>query len=253
MENSPLKIIAISSYMSHGSAGLKTMDGILGNALVPVPSTLLSATSNIQGSIKSNVDFEALLESSIKIGIQRGYHIILFCGYFCSPSQIDNTIDMIHRYRGHIKAIVVDPIMGDHGKTYVPMDVCTKLMELVPLANYLLPNKTELEIICKHYNCKPQPEALAKILKGAHIIATSMDQGAKTGIVIAHGNFSHIVTNPLINRKFGGTGDLFDAFFLKYHFMENHSPHKAVKKASAQVYKAIHCTLKGKQSLIMEL
>ena len=121
------KIIAISSLTCHGNAGLKPMMTVLGNHLIPVPSILLTATTNIPGFLKTETDFKTLLKGSLDLCRVLGYEVILFCGYFYKAYQIDYTLRMYETYRDIISQVIIEPILGDNNKLYVEKEILEKI------------------------------------------------------------------------------------------------------------------------------
>lgn len=70
-------------------------------------------------------------------------------GFLGSQEQIRIVADMIKDFRGEDTQVIVDPIMGDHGKaysTYTPQ-MCREMERLVRLADVVTPNVTEACIL----------------------------------------------------------------------------------------------------------
>ena len=79
-------------------------------------------------------------------------------GFLGSKEQVDIVIDFIKRFKNASSFVLVDPVMGDHGKlysTYTP-EMCAKMKELVQYADLMTPNLTELVTLVD----QPYPEKL---------------------------------------------------------------------------------------------
>lgn len=66
-------------------------------------------------------------------------------GFLGSEKQIQMVMEMIGDFRGEDTCVIVDPIMGDHGKpyaTYTPQ-MCREMEKLVRMADVVTPNMTE--------------------------------------------------------------------------------------------------------------
>lgn len=70
-------------------------------------------------------------------------------GFLGSKRQIDIVSDFIMDFRKEGSVVVVDPIMGDHGKTYATYtpEMCQEMKKLVMLADIVTPNLTEACIL----------------------------------------------------------------------------------------------------------
>ena len=73
----------------------------------------------------------------------------ILSGYLSSAEQIAFVIDFVNRFRTPETVVVIDPVMGDHGKIYraVTPEMCANMKQLVHLADVLTPNLTEACIL----------------------------------------------------------------------------------------------------------
>ncbi|MBR3602113.1 MAG: pyridoxamine kinase [Lachnospiraceae bacterium] len=73
----------------------------------------------------------------------------IISGYLGSKEQIDIVADFIKDFKKENTCVIIDPIMGDHGKTYsaYTSEMCLKMKELVKYADVLTPNITEACIL----------------------------------------------------------------------------------------------------------
>lgn len=67
-------------------------------------------------------------------------------GFLGSEKQIDIVIDFIKTFKQDNTFVLIDPVMGDHGKLYptYTLEMQRKMRELIPYATIMTPNLTEL-------------------------------------------------------------------------------------------------------------
>ena len=67
-------------------------------------------------------------------------------GFLGSERQIDIVIDFIKTFKKKHTFVLVDPVMGDHGKLYPTYTTAMqdKMRQLIPYATIMTPNLTEL-------------------------------------------------------------------------------------------------------------
>ncbi len=87
---------------------------------------------------------EAYVASWEKIGLKHGFDGIA-TGYLGSVRQIEIVKRFIREFSGEDTLVVVDPVMGDHGRLYsaYTVELCAELKKLVALADIVTPNLTE--------------------------------------------------------------------------------------------------------------
>ena len=87
---------------------------------------------------------EAYIESWEKIGLRKRFDGIA-TGYLGSVRQIEIVRRFVKEFSREGTLVIVDPVMGDHGRLYsaYTVELCTELRELVALANIITPNLTE--------------------------------------------------------------------------------------------------------------
>ena len=73
----------------------------------------------------------------------------VYSGFLGSERQIGVVENFICRFRGPDTVVVVDPVMGDHGKpyrTYTP-ELCGRMRDLAAQADVITPNLTEAALL----------------------------------------------------------------------------------------------------------
>lgn len=151
----------------------------------------------------------------------------IYSGFLGSERQIDVLRAFIARFRRPNTLVLVDPVMGDHGKpysTYTPA-LCQRMGALAEQADIITPNLTEAALLLEEpYEAVPSGEAgmaawLERLSLGGRrsvvITGVSLSDGEvgagcwdrETGRV----SFSQARQEP---AHFPGTGDLFASVLL---------------------------------------
>ena len=146
----------------------------------------------------------------------------IYSGFLGSERQIQIVTEFIRAFRERDTVVVVDPVMGDHGKlyqTYTP-GMCEGMAHLAEQADVIVPNLTEAalllgipyeELPTGESGCREIVERLSLngrrsvVLTGASTapeLTGAMCFDAKTGQV-------HSVQINRVPREFYGTGDVF--------------------------------------------
>ena len=146
----------------------------------------------------------------------------IYSGFLGSERQIQIVTEFIRAFRERDTVVVVDPVMGDHGKlyqTYTP-GMCEGMAHLAEQADVIVPNLTEAalllgipygELPTGESGCREIVERLSLngrrsvVLTGASTapeLTGAMCFDAKTGQV-------HSVQVDRVPREFYGTGDVF--------------------------------------------
>lgn len=145
-------------------------------------------------------------------------------GFLGSEDQIVMVSEFIKEFRKQDSVVLVDPVMADHGKVYssYTLNMCTRMKELVALADIITPNLTEACILT---DTVYQPEGFTE-QQLTSIIKKLAEMGPRkiviTGILLDQyiGNLiyeeGHI--ELLKVKKAGpfraGTGDLFASIII---------------------------------------
>lgn len=250
------KIVAISSFSCHGNAGLKPMMTVLMNHLIPVPSIILTATTNIPGFVKTETDFRTLLQGSLELCKTLDFDVVLFCGYFYKADQIDCTLELYHKYRDIISQVLIDPILGDHGKLYVEKEIMTRIPGLLSIASIAFPNVTEVALLTNINNDLNQNlNDLLITYPAITLIVKSIKKGRESiGIRILSNQMRFDYYHPYIDTNFGGTGDLLISYFLLHYLFKGQNITKSTKIAVRNTFKIIKNSIKkGSKELITKL
>lgn len=170
-------------------------------------------------------------------------------GFLGSSKQIEIVIDFIKTFKQKDTFVLIDPVMGDHGKlykTYTPQ-MQAKMRELIPYATILTPNLTELYALLdiEYPSEIPSYDELEKMCK------CLVDKGAKmivvTGInvknklinfVYEEGKKYRIVEVEKIGDERSGTGDVISGVIAGKYLLEQDF-YKSVEAAANFASKCI--------------
>ncbi|MEL7531328.1 MAG: bifunctional hydroxymethylpyrimidine kinase/phosphomethylpyrimidine kinase [Bacteroidota bacterium] len=239
-----MKVLCIHSLAIHGTASLKVMMRLLGTRLLPVASLYLSGLTNLKGIIKTQVDFEPLLQSSFDLARQRQEKLIVYIGYLGSAQQTHFIRQCLDKYQDLIEAVIVDPVSGDHGRAYVPAEVIEAWPELLERADWALPNFTELGIFSALDRFAERPveallDAFEKRFPNLNYLATSLPHPTDIKVCLHQAGQRAFFTHQLLNPHFGGTGDYFGANFVDALYLQKRSPQEAMQFAALQTLACI--------------
>ena len=151
----------------------------------------------------------------------------IYSGFLGSAGQIDRIEAFFRRFRRPDTLVLVDPVMGDHGRpyrTYTP-ELCARMRELAAQADVITPNQTEAALLLgEDYDARPRDEAGLR----AWLERLSMDGRRSvvlTGLSLAPGSLgagsfdrdTGEISFPMARQvpaHFPGTGDLFASVLL---------------------------------------
>jgi len=147
----------------------------------------------------------------------------IYTGFMGSREQIGLTAKLISDFKGPETAVVVDPVMGDHGRayrTYTP-EMCAAMGELAARADVITPNRTEAAILLgadyedvrldNEVDCRRWAEALSRD-GSCSVVLTGVSRGEdRLGAVCfdRETGETRLVLAPRVRESFHGTGDLF--------------------------------------------
>ena len=219
------RVAAIHDMSGFGRCSLTVAIPILstmGLQCCPLPTAFLSThTGGFEGFTFLDMTDEmpkvARHWKSLDLGFQA-----IYSGFLGSERQIGMVADFIRDFRSPETIVVIDPVMGDHGKvyqTYTPA-MCAGTARLARQADVITPNLTEAALLLDMpYEALPSGEAGCReiverlslegqrsvVLTGASCepdLTGAMCFDAKTGRTEA-------VQTRRVPQEFHGTGDVF--------------------------------------------
>lgn len=167
----------------------------------------------------------------------------IYSGFLGSERQIQIVSDFIRDFKQPDTVVVVDPVMGDHGKvyqTYTPA-MCEGMAHLAEQADVIVPNLTEAALLLGiPYGALPKGEA------GCREIVERLSLDGRRSVVLTGVSAAPDLTGAMcfdasagqiknvqvrrIPREFYGTGDVF-ASVLAGALVKGHTLPEATRQA----------------------
>ncbi len=146
----------------------------------------------------------------------------IYSGFLGSEEQIEIVIGMIKDFSTPETKVLVDPIMGDHGKAYQTYTerMCSRMKELVGYGDIVTPNLTEACILTgRQY--RPSGWKRSELLAMAaeiwdmgpdSVVITGVREGNYvTNVVAEKDREPHFLRSLHVGSERPGTGDVFSS------------------------------------------
>lgn len=185
----------------------------------------------------------------------------LLAGYQGSPEMGQVIIDAaaLVKERNPDAVFCADPVMGDVGRGFFCAPGIPEFMRdhVVGAADIMTPNLFELE-----YLTGRQTNTLAEVLDAAHalrsrgpryvvvtsVVGADMEPGVMRMLAVGP-DAAHLVSTPLLDRSFVGSGDLTTAVFLS-HWLRSGDLAESLGRTASVVYSVLEATaLSGQPEL----
>lgn len=249
--NNQKKIAVINDLSGFGRCSLAVSMPIisyLGVQCCPVPTSVFSNHTGFEDYFFD--DYTDRLNEYIskwhKLGLKfEG----ITSGFLGSKKQIETVISFIEEFRSGRTKVIIDPVMGDHGRVYATYteEMCREMERLTEYADIITPNLTEC---CKLTHTpykesgwkKKELYAMAEILfeKGPDkVVITGIPQGEFiANYVMEKGKQPKILRTHKAGTERSGTGDVF-ASIIAADAVNGVDFEQSVRKASSFVKKCI--------------
>lgn len=214
------RVLAISSQVVFGPVGLNCIVPALqsgGHEVLAIPTILLSnhpGHGKPEGRATAASELTEMITALEKLGVFENLDAVI-TGYFANAEQIEIVAALIIRLK--CKIILIDPVLGDHGKLYVGQAVAEAISDrLVPLATTLTPNAFELSWLTG-LSTQNSEEAIhaARCLKVRDVIATSVVKSiSELSTLRIYGGHVEAITSPIEANVPNGTGDYLSGLYL---------------------------------------
>ncbi len=214
------RVLAISSQVIFGPVGLNCIVPALqsgGHEVLAIPTILLSnhpGHGRPEGRATAPSELAAMIAALEKLGAFENLDAVI-TGYFANAEQIEIVAALITRLK--CKIVLIDPVLGDHGKLYVGQPVAEAIRDqLLPLATILTPNAFELSWLTG-LSTQNGVEAIqaAKSIKVDEVIVTSVvKSAAELSTVQISGEEVETITSPIEAKVPNGTGDFLSGLYL---------------------------------------
>ena len=239
------KVAAIHDLSCYGRCSLAVILPVLsvmGVQCCPLPGTVLSTHTGGFGPV-ARTDLTGQVTGTLRHWEQLGLSFDgIYTGYMATTEQICQAMEAVERLSGSRTQVVVDPVLGDHGRLYASMteEMAQAMGELCAQAQVITPNLTEAAILLGL-----SPDALLD-RRGVELAVELSGQGQRsvvvTGITPEPGYtgavwFDHTTgtsgTTVAVRApgEYPGTGDLFAAV-LTGSLMMGESLERGVSRAA---------------------
>lgn len=245
------KIAAINDLSGYGRCALTVSLPVISHMKIqccPVPTSILSNHTGYEEYFFD--DYSDRLPEYIGMWKKLNLRFDgIMSGFLGSEQQIQMVEEFIGEFRGPLTKVVIDPVMGDHGKiagTYTE-EMCLQMRRLISLADIITPNLTES---CKLTDTpyrekgwkKTELYEMARKLNDMgpnQIVITGIPQGQMiANYVYEKGQESHFIKTHRVGEERCGTGDLFAAI-IAADAVNGVPFQQSVKKASSFVKKSL--------------
>jgi pyridoxine kinase len=202
-------------------------------------------------------DFDSAVDDLIRAPWLGEVSAIL-TGYFGSPRQPAAVERLVRaaKERNPQLTYVCDPVMGDLGGLYIPVETASAIREhLIPIADIATPNRYELQWLAGgELSSNQQIIDAALSLGPKRMLVTSavpMMAGG-TGNLLLSGRSALLAEHRLIDNPPNGLGDLLAAVFLA-RLLDGVDEETALRTATASVFEILARTAKrGGDELALE-
>lgn len=220
------RIAAIHDLSCFGRCALTIVMPVLsamGTQCCPLPTALLSTHT---GGFQGNTFLDLTNQMAPVAAHWRAEGVAfdgIYTGFMSSVEQMARTAEFIRSFRRPGCPVLIDPVMGDNGRTYrtYTPEMCRAMAELAAEADVIAPNRTEAALLVgEDYenlrldgeaDCRKWCESLS--LGGRRSVVLTGVSLAEDAVGAAcfdrDRGTTEIVTAPLVEGQFHGTGDLF--------------------------------------------
>lgn len=222
----PVKqIAAIHDLSGCGRTSLSVVIPVLstmGIKVCPLPTAVLSSHSRYKGYHFHDLTnhMEPVIDHWKELGVAFD---AIYSGFLGSYKQIRIVQQFIDTFRREQQLIIVDPVLGDNGKLYTPIDqkMVSEMRSLIQRANVITPNFTEMFLLLgEHYQSDVSEVRIKEWMlelsaTGPEIVVvTSVPEeplGERYSVIAYNRNGSQFWKVPIdyIPADFPGTGDCF--------------------------------------------
>ena len=256
-------VIVISSHVVRGSVGNRAAVfalEALGHPVWALPTIVLPWHPGHGPATRlrfADDDFDSAIDDLIRAPWLGEVSAIL-TGYFGSPRQPAAVERLVRaaKERNPQLTYVCDPVMGDLGGLYIPVETASAIREhLIPIADIATPNRYELQWLAGgELSSNQQIIDAALSLGPKRMLVTSavpMMAGG-TGNLLLSGRSALLAEHRLIDNPPNGLGDLLAAVFLA-RLLDGVDEETALRTATASVFEILARTAKrGGDELALE-
>ena len=237
-----MDVLSIQSRVAYGHVGNSTAIPVLqrlGHQAWPVETTLLSnhlGYPTHTGRVLPPEEVAEVVEGLAKLGLFARIDALLSGFLGRSAAVVADAAGRIRAARPEA-LYCLDPVMGEReGGLYVaPATVEAIARELLPLADFVLPNAFELDLLAGGNRSRTLEDVIAaaeavsrRARPGAMVIATGLDRedgpADRIEVLAAGRKEIWLASVPRLMLPLHGAGDLFAATFLAHYLHRRDLP-----------------------------
>lgn len=255
MMTRPPRVAAIHDLAGFGRCALSVIlpvISVMGMQVCPIPTAVLSTHTGGFGDVclRDLTDFmDPCLDHyrRFDLGLE-----CIYTGYLSSPEQVNHCLEFFGQWPKAM--IVVDPVMGDHGKLYrsFTRELVEGIGRMVKKAQIITPNLTEAAILLG----SAQPTGTLTTAEARSMLVRLGEMGPEkvviTGVTLATGEYGNVCYDREHNSfwksvgehlpiHYPGTGDIFSAV-LTASLLQGDSLPMAMDRATRYVELTIKTT-----------
>lgn len=216
------RIAAIHDLSCFGRCSLTIALPVLsamGCQCCPLPTALLSAHTGFPGNtfLDLTTEMGRIADHWTAMDLQFG---AIYSGFLGSADQVDTVARFFNTFKKSDTAVIVDPVMGDHGTAYrtCTPELCRGMRVLAENADVITPNLTEAALLLDHPYEEIQRtdayEVVRRLSVGGRrsvVLTGYPSESGQTGALCfdRDSGESKAVQTPREPQDFSGTGDLF--------------------------------------------
>lgn len=270
-----MRVLSIQSHVVSGYVGNKAAVfplQLLGFDVDVINSVQFSNHTGYpnkwEGDVLNGSQLDALLEGLERNDLLKNTGHLL-TGYIGSESflrAVLRVLKTLKKYNCNLR-YVCDPVFGDDGKLYVPVElVDIYRTEVIPLANVITPNQFEVEQLTgikirSIDDAMRAVDVIHDIGPEIAIITSMVLEGKKDEISILashkvrskEGSITHdiwCIESPILEGKYTGTGDVTSALLLAWSAKDSHDLGSVLEKTVSTMYTLIETTMKGSDGTV---
>ena len=216
------RIAAIHDLSCFGRCSLTIALPVLsamGCQCCPLPTALLSAHTGFPGNtfLDLTAEMGRIADHWTAMDLQFG---AIYSGFLGSADQVDTVARFFSTFKKSSTAVIVDPVMGDHGTAYrtCTPELCRGMRALAENSDVITPNLTEAALLLDRPYEEIQRtdayEVVRRLSLGGRrsvVLTGYSSESGQTGALYfdRDSGESKAVQTPREPQDFSGTGDLF--------------------------------------------
>ena len=216
------RIAAIHDLSCFGRCSLTIALPVLsamGCQCCPLPTALLSAHTGFPGNtfLDLTAEMGRIADHWTAMDLQFG---AIYSGFLGSADQVDTVARFFSTFKKSSTAVIVDPVMGDHGTAYrtCTPELCRGMRALAENSDVITPNLTEAALLLDRTYEEIQRtdahEVVRRLSVGGRrsvVLTGYSSESGQTGALCfdRDSGESKAVQTPREPQDFSGTGDLF--------------------------------------------